>query len=345
MQPVARTCSRTRWGRALTAEQQSSTMCTRIRLSVLALVCMAAPLCAVSATETPDALLISKCVVDGHATASCFGSNETDATEILQAALSSNASSLLIDDIGRPWVVRPLFLSKVTDMVIEFQPRVHILARQDWFHGSQDSLLQISQAKNLTINGNGALLQMRRDDYAQPPRGTCPTCRNYTKAEWRCGIWLQQSDGVTLRGLTVIESGGDGIMILGGSLDRAEPIPSLNTHIVDCVFDRNCATVPRYALTIARFLTLACRVVGWATHVDRQGMSVISAINLTVENTIFSNTAGTAPAAGVDLEPDFPHEAMINVTFTDCACVGNAGGGFRTPLLRFESPHVVVAAL
>ena len=218
-------------------------MCTRFRISLLALICMAAPLCAVSATEAPDAL-ISKCVIDGHATASCFGSNETDATEILQAALSSNASSLLIDDIGRPWIVRPLFLSKVTDMVIEFQPRVHILARQDWFHGSQDSLLQISQAKNLTINGNGALLQMRRDDYAQPPRGTCPTCRNYTKAEWRCGIWLQQSDGVTLRGLTVIESGGDGIMILGGSLGRAEPIPSLNTYIVDCVFDRNCATVP-----------------------------------------------------------------------------------------------------
>ena len=73
--------------------------------------------------------------------------------------------------------------------------------------------MQISQAKNLTINGNGALLQMRRDDYAQPPRGTCPTCSNYSKAEWRCGIWLQQSDGVTLRGLNVIESGGDGVSV------------------------------------------------------------------------------------------------------------------------------------
>lgn len=71
-------------------------------------------------------------------------------------------------------------------------------------------------------------------------------------------------------------------------------------------------------------------LVAVITHVDRQGMSVISAVNLTVENTIFSNTAGTAPAAGVDLEPDFPHEALVNVTFKGCACVGNAGGGFRT---------------
>ncbi len=204
--------------------------------------CTGSPQRAVSATGPDGSLLHGhRCVVDGRATASCFGSNETDATEILQAALSSNVSNLLIDDIGRPWIVRPLFLSQVTDMVIEFQPRVHILARQDWFHGSQDSLLRITQATNLTINGNGALLQMRRDDYAQPPRGTCPTCSNYSKAEWRCGIWLQQSDGVTLRGLTVVESGGDGIMILGGSLGRADPIPTLNTHIVDCVFDRNCA--------------------------------------------------------------------------------------------------------
>jgi hypothetical protein len=33
--------------------------------------------------------------------------------------------------------------------------------------------------------------------------------------------------------------------------------------------------------------------------------------------------------AGVDLEPDTPAEDIINVTFTDCASVGNAGGGFQ----------------
>ena len=51
-----------------------------------------------------------------------------------------------------------------------------------------------------------------------------------------------------------------------------------------------------------------------------------------VERTIFSNTAGTAPAAGVDLEPDFPYEDMINISFLDCASVGNAGGGFQVYL-------------
>ena len=84
----------------------------------------------------------SACVVDGRATASCFGGgprgvNATDATSVLQAALSSNASYLLIDDISRPWIVRPLLLRLVTDMVIELQPAVHILAKQNEFHGKQ----------------------------------------------------------------------------------------------------------------------------------------------------------------------------------------------------------------
>jgi hypothetical protein len=82
------------------------------------------------------------CVVDGRATASCFGGgphgvSSTDATSVLQSALSSNASYLLIDDISKPWVVRPLFLSLATDMVVELQPAVHILAKQNEFHGNQ----------------------------------------------------------------------------------------------------------------------------------------------------------------------------------------------------------------
>lgn len=264
--------------------------------SALAIVAAHVPIIAAAGTAAAPNSLWHCVHANGSATASCFGGgphaiNSTDATEVLQAALSSSASSLLIDDIGRPWVVRPLFLTNASNMAIELQPGVHILARQDFFHGKKDSLLQISRGRNLTINGNGALLQMRRDDYAQPPRGTCPSCSNYSKAEWRTGIWLQQSDGVTLRRLNVVESGGDGMYV----------VDSNNTYVVDSVFDRN----------------------------YRQGMSVVAAVNLTVERTVFSNTAGTAPAAGVDLEPDCPHDHMVNISFIDCTSTRNAGGGFQ----------------
>ena len=63
------------------------------------------------------------------------------------------------------------------------------------------------------------------------------------------------------------------------------------SQVRDCVFDRN----------------------------YRQGFSVISVINLLVERCVFSNTNGTDPQAGVDLEPDFPSHRLTNVTFRDCS--------------------------
>ena len=94
-----------------------------------------------------EALRADPCVANGRAVASCFGAgsiNATDGTDVLQAALSSNVSYLLIDDIHMPWIVRPLLLSKVTDMVIELQAGVHILAKRNEFHAGQDSLLKIA---------------------------------------------------------------------------------------------------------------------------------------------------------------------------------------------------------
>ena len=79
---------------------------------------------------------------------------------------------------------------------------------------------------------------------------------------------------------------------------------SRDIYVRDCVFDRN----------------------------YRQGFSLISVVNLLVERTVFSNTNGTNPQAGVDLEPDFPAHQLTNVTFRDCSYTGNAGSGFRTCL-------------
>ena len=64
--------------------------------------------------------------------------------------------------------------------------------------------------------------------------------------------------------------------------------------------------------------------------------AVISAQNLLVINTTFSNTFGTPPASGVDLEPDpstGPHSPydplrLTNLTFKNCLAANNQGDGF-----------------
>ena len=67
-------------------------------------------------------------------------------------------------------------------------------------------------------------------------------------------------------------------------------------------------------------------------------MSVINASNLLVERTTFSNTDGTPPMAGVDLEPDSHCMMLVNVTFRDCIAAGNSGFGW------ILSPHMLNAS-
>eukprot|EP01048_Picozoa_sp_COSAG05_P019093 COSAG05_NODE_2917_length_2511_cov_8.439884_2_plen_524_part_00 len=65
-------------------------------------------------------------------------------------------------------------------------------------------------------------------------------------------------------------------------------------------------------------------------------MSVIAVTNLLVERTTFSNTNGTKPSAGVDIEPDRFSQQLTNITFKDCTSIGNAGNGFSLDLFHFN---------
>jgi hypothetical protein len=260
------------------------------------------------------------CVIDGAATASCFGFNASDSTEIVQAALSMAAIDTLTIDrppSGQHWLVRPLFITR-HNLALILAPGVVVLAKRDEFHGNDDTLLKAEGAHNISILGQpGSSLRMRRADYAVPSWGSCPSCRLYSKAEWRAGIWLAGCTNVTLAGLTVTESGGDGLFIT--DLNHASPnnVNSRDIHVHDCVFTNN----------------------------YRQGLSLISVVNLLVERCTFSNTNGTNPQAGVDIEPDFPSQELTNVTFRDCSYTGNAGAGFRTCLNAFNGSTKPVSIL
>ena len=88
---------------------------------------------------------------------------------------------------------------------------------------------------------------------------------DYKHGEWRYALRIHNAVNVLVEGLRIVESGGDGIGVTGE-----------NITIRNCVCDSN----------------------------HRQGMSIFSVKNLLVENCVFSNTSGTPPQAGVDIEPD-----------------------------------------
>lgn len=115
----------------------------------------------------------------------------------------------------------------------------------------------------------------------------------YTKAEWRMGLALRGCRHVLVEGLRIESSGGDGFYVDGGGeLGWSEDITL-----------RNC--------------------VAYDNH--RQGLSVISAVNLLVENCTFANTWGTAPEAGIDLEPDTENQRLVNCVIRNCVFENNNG--------------------
>ena len=284
------------------------------RIVIVSLLC----LCSVSVSAEwarPD--LVAK-VASGElreARASWWGFDSADSTACLQAAIDSGAAKLIVEKMPSPWVVTPL--KAASNQHIVFEDGAVLLAKRGEFVGRSDRLFAVDGVENVRITGYGATLRMWRDDYA---RGKDGKGRDYRRGEWRHTLSVSGSRNVFIEGLTLEESGGDGIYISSPTPEKT----SRDVVIRDCVCDRN----------------------------HRQGISVISAENLLVENCVFKNTKGTAPEDGVDFEPNNPSDRLVNCVFKNCVSENNAGNGFELALsqsrntttpcsIRFENCRTV----
>ena len=68
----------------------------------------------------------------------------------------------------------------------------------------------------------------------------------------------------------------------------------------------------------------------------RQGISLVSCKNLKGTNIICKNTEGTAPADGIDIEPNNPDECLVNILFENIFTSNNAGSGIKLYLSNFD---------
>lgn len=236
-----------------------------------------------------------------EAKASWWGFNEEDSTGALQAAIDSGAQKLIVEDMGKPWFARPLTLASNQEIV--FEEGVELQAKRGEFHALNDALLRGRMVENVILRGYGATLRMWREDYDNEDL--------YAKASWRHCLILTGCSNVQVLGLTLRESGGDGIYLGAGSGG-----PCRDIVIRDVVCDAN----------------------------YRQGISVISAENLLIENTVLSNTKGTPPEAGIDFEPNNPNERLVNVVMRNCLSTGNNTSGYivAVPGLNADSEPISV---
>lgn len=119
----------------------------------------------------------------------------------------------------------------------------------------------------------------------------------YAKAEWRNTLAVRGAEGIHIEGITFYNSGGDGIYL--GATREHPYVKDVVIRAVVC--DAN----------------------------NRQGLSVISADNLLVEQSVFSNTIGTAPMAGIDLEPNRSNQRMKDVVIRNNLFLNNSQLGMH----------------
>ena len=84
-----------------------------------------------------------------------------------------------------------------------------------------------------------------------------------------------------------------------------------------------------------------------AHHCYRNGLSVIDVAGLSVADSAFRSTNGTAPESGIDLEPDSQFERLSDVVFTNVWVSNNSGSGFEMELGNFvgsKAPLTVTVA-
>ncbi len=154
-------------------------------------------------------------------------------------------------------------------------------------------LARMAHIHNTILRGEGtAILRMNKKDYQNP--------KLYSPSEHRHLLPIVGCNNVTVKDITIESSGGDGIYITGD----AKQWWSSNI-LLENVISRD--------------------------H-HRQGCSVISAENLLIRNCQFLDTAGTPPAAGIDLEPNNTDQKLTNCLIENCYFKGNVGGAFGAGL-------------
>jgi len=125
-----------------------------------------------------------------------------------------------------------------------------------------------------------------------------------TRGEWGMGVSISDSHHVLLDGVTAMDCWGDGFYVSNRSSD---------VTLCHVVADRN----------------------------RRQGLSITSVNGMAVRNSVFRNTAGTEPEAGLDVEPN-EGETVADLLVTGCTMADNAGGGIQCGFnTRFKTSRIL----
>jgi hypothetical protein len=224
------------------------------------------------------------------------GFNAENSTNFVQFAIDQAPDTVVIDNVGQPWILGPINVFN-SDLTIIFEEGV-VVHSLTGAYDIYDPMFRIRDVENITILGYGATIEMNKQEFIDLA----------DESEWRHAFNVQSVVDFRLEGIEVKDSGGDGV-ILGKSFQQ-----NSNQNFCENVIIRNCIFDNNY----------------------RQGMTISSVKNCLVENCIMKNTIGTLPEAGIDIEPDVPDEILQDVVIRNCQFINNNGNGIMLALFYMD---------
>lgn len=238
--------------------------------------------------------LIFLCFLQAQASqvkASSFGYNSSDASSALMAAFRSNYDTVIVDHKSAGWNVGPLTMFDIKNKVIIFESGVVLRAIAGRFNASNAKLLKLARPVNVTILGYGAKFKMNKAEYTNFDPNT----------EFRVSLEISDGVNITVKGLTIEESGGDGIYLIGKN-SRNILLEDLNV-----------------------------------INQSRSGLTIISANGLMVKNCDFKGTRGPVVGSGIKFEPHGSSDKFVDVVFENCRSLDNGQAGITFGLRNLNS--------
>lgn len=152
--------------------------------------------------------------------------------------------------------------------------------------GLQDKLIRIG-GNNIEIYAYGAFV-------SSPSK---------SEGEWNHNIQIDTGKNVTIKGLKVLGSGGDGIYIGNITEDRPTNILLEDVH---------------------------------TDNARRNGISLVNGINVKIVRPVCENAVGTLPMAGIDIEPNsYAAERLEGISVIDPITRGNGGYGVLVTVANY----------
>ncbi|MEM7571874.1 MAG: right-handed parallel beta-helix repeat-containing protein [Bacteroidota bacterium] len=233
---------------------------------------------------------------------STLGFSDDNTAIFLQALNDPTFDTIIVDRQAQDWLVGPIVTFGVSDKTIIFEEGVVVRAIPGAFNDPQARLFNFRNANGISLIGYGATIAMNKAEYAA-----------LDDSEYRHALSLFNCEDVLIEGLILRDSGGDGIYVggenSGGGLGKCRNIAITG---VQCINNY------------------------------RQGMSITSVENMTVTHSVFRDTEGALPEAGLDIEPYLTYQEITNLRIENCAFTNNGWAGIAVALefLDNTSPPV-----